>query len=430
MTVQKKKSVPMNLDKVARGARPLVSREPVADASSTEQEGTEKSGKTRYKYQAKVNTQVETSQEPQLKDNKNSVKAEQKLPEEAKMPPSKPDEKPVKTVSSSAEAKVKSTPEKIATAPESSLEEKKDVNKSSDLSIQVKKSNQGKSNPPAEPAPKSEKQGLDLTTMLGGLENALEALERDNLQLGTTTNTGTKSWQTQGNASTDSSRRVTFNKSSTERSRKRKRKPTDTGVTRKKSGKRSKTRPRTSHEQRTKIGALDLFGTVEKVEPTPNKSSTSSSQSSSNKKSGAVEYCPTISLGPLPRSNNGVIFLVDGATAINCLSTFRKMKTLADCFVTKKVKQKKKGLSEYVNYHVHPSVGHKLTYFCARHTDRWKCPPAPKHNPKNRSGHKIFVISKDPRFSMLIKSLKADGVDVTLVDELSKIKGVIESELK
>merc|ERR1712060_139240 len=43
-----------------------------------------------------------------------------------------------------------------------------------------------------------------------------------------------------------------------------------------------------------------------------------------------------------PRSNNGVIFLIDGATAGNCISTFRKKKMLAEVFVTKKMKMKKK----------------------------------------------------------------------------------------
>jgi len=125
-----------------------------------------------------------------------------------------------------------------------------------------------------------------------------------------------------------------------------------------------------------------------------------------------------------PRSNNGVIFLIDGATAGNCISTFRKKKMLADVFVTKKMKMKKK--SEHLNFHINPSIGHQLTYFAARHVARWKRKP-PKGG---RKEHKVYVITKDHRFNLLSKALKAEKVDVTFLEELSGLKALLDSIAK
>lgn len=140
---------------------------------------------------------------------------------------------------------------------------------------------------------------------------------------------------------------------------------------------------------------------------------------------------PISYLEPAPRSNNGVVFLIDGVTAGSCISIFRKRKTIAECFVTKKIKQKKKNSSDSVTFHVNPSVGHQLTYFCARHVARWKlAPPGSVQDENARTQHKVFVVTKDPRFSMLIKSLKADGVDAALVKELPNVRTLLESLVK
>merc|ERR1711920_824832 len=125
-----------------------------------------------------------------------------------------------------------------------------------------------------------------------------------------------------------------------------------------------------------------------------------------------------------PRSNNGVIFLIDGATAGNCISTFRKKKMLAEVFVTKKMKMKKK--SEHLHFHINPSIGHQLTYFAARHVARWKRKP-PKGG---RKEHKVYVITKDHRFNLLSKALKAEKVDVTFLEELSGLKALLDSIAK
>jgi len=133
---------------------------------------------------------------------------------------------------------------------------------------------------------------------------------------------------------------------------------------------------------------------------------------------------------PPPRSNNGVVFLIDGVTAGSCISLFKKKKAIAECFVTKKLRQKKNSSPESVAYHVHPSVGHQLTYFCARHVARWKLPTPYVGDAKGRSEYKVFVITKDSRFSMLMMSLKEDGVDVALVKDLSNLRTLLDSLVK
>jgi len=47
-----------------------------------------------------------------------------------------------------------------------------------------------------------------------------------------------------------------------------------------------------------------------------------------------------------------------------------------------------------------------------------------------RKTHKVYVLTQDPRFSMLLQSLKADGVDVGLIKELANLDTLLESLLK
>jgi len=193
--------------------------------------------------------------------------------------------------------------------------------------------------------------------------------------------------------------------------------------------------------------AVDLFGSLPKPDSSPHEAVESNlthssledhkvkvelKQSQKEKRRPVVksDLVDTSSVDPPPRSNNGLVFLIDGVTAASCIPIFTKRKIRAECFVTRKFKIKKRHTSKGVAFHVHPSVGHQLTYFCARHVTRWKCAPVPMVDAKIRNAHKIFLISKDARFSMLIQSLKADGLDVAVVKERQNLKTLLNFELK